>query len=56
LPNEFAGSAQVFDGVYQNNPVPGPTNNATDWWYFQAVGDAIGDIVPRVEVTFFKGV
>jgi hypothetical protein len=47
----------AFDGQYMTTPVPGPTNNATEWWYFQVVGepDPKTGIVPSFEAVFYLG-
>lgn len=48
---------EAFDGQYMTTPVPGPTNNATEWWYFQVVGepDPTTGIVPSFEAVFYLG-
>jgi hypothetical protein len=47
----------AFDGQYMTAPTPGPNNNATEWWYFQVVGDRdpTTGIVPSFEAVFYLG-
>jgi len=52
-PSETIPSA--FDGQYVTKPEPTANNTGMEWWWFQALGQPIGDVVPSMEAIFYEG-